>query len=232
MELAVDERDLHVDHRVAAEDALRHRLHDALLDRGDELLRDRRRRRSCPRTRSPRRGGAARSRCCRPRTGRGRRSASRDGRPRPPCRGSSRGRRSSPGRCSTSTPNFASGGSIMHVEVRLAHAVDHGLVGLLVAGDAERGVLLAQPRETGRELVLVALRLRRDRVGEQRLGQLDRRSCTGSSFVRPGVAGVRVRWSFATAPMSPAATSGIDSCSLPRCVKSWPRRSSVACVAL
>ena len=38
MELPVDERDLDVDHRVPRQDPLGHRLHDALLDRGDELL--------------------------------------------------------------------------------------------------------------------------------------------------------------------------------------------------
>ena len=120
----------------------------------------------------------------------------------------------------------------LDVEVRLAHAVDHGLVGLLVARDAERRVLLAQPREPGGELVLVALGLRRDRVGEQRLGQLDgRQRAPGSSFV-DHVSPVWACWSFATAPMSPAGTSGIDSCSLPRCVNSWPIRSSVLCVAL
>ena len=40
-------------------------------------------------------------------------------------------------------------------------------------------------------------------------------SCTGSSFV-DNVSPVWVCWSFATAPMSPAATSETFSCSLPR----------------
>ena len=80
----------------------------------------------------------------------------------------------------------------LHVEVRLAHAVDHGLVRLLVPLDPERRVLLAQAREPGRELVLVALGRGLDRVGEQRLRQLDGRQGRRRVLRRPGVAGVCV----------------------------------------
>ena len=41
MVLAVDQRDANVDHRVAGEHAVLERLLAALLDRGDELARDR-----------------------------------------------------------------------------------------------------------------------------------------------------------------------------------------------
>ena len=103
----------------------------------------------------------------------------------------------------------------LDVEVRLAHAVDHGLVRLLVAGDAERRVLLAEPREPGRELVLVALGLRaRSRRRAAARAARSAAACTGSSFVDQ-VSPVWACWSFATAPMSPARTSGTDSCSLP-----------------
>ena len=60
-------------------------------------------------------------------------------------------------------------------DVRLAHAVEHRLVGLLRALDAQGRVVLADPGDRGRELVLVALGLRLDGDREQRLGQLDRR---------------------------------------------------------
>src|SRR4029453_16685937 len=63
----------------------------------------------------------------------------------------------------------------LHVQVGLAHPVHHGLVRLVRALDAERRVLLTQARERGRELVLVALGLRRDREREQRFGHLDGR---------------------------------------------------------
>src|SRR5213078_2455483 len=52
------------------------------------------------------------------------------------------------------------------LEVQLAHAGDDRLAGLLVGADAEGGVLLGEPLETLAELVLVALRLRLDRDGD------------------------------------------------------------------
>jgi hypothetical protein len=45
----------------------------------------------------------------------------------------------------------------LDVQVRLAHPVDHGLVGLLDPIHAERRVLLTQPGEPGGELVLFTL---------------------------------------------------------------------------
>ena len=112
------------------------------------------------------------------------------------------------GLVTTSTPNLRLQPLDHDLEVRFAHAVHHGLVGLLVAGDAERGVLLAQPSEPGRELVLVALGLGGDRVGQQRLGQgSEAPACTGASLVLR-VSPVCACWSFATAPMSPALDLG------------------------
>src|SRR5205085_10152681 len=52
-------------------------------------------------------------------------------------------------------------------------------------------VLLTEPRETGRELVLVALRGGRDRVREQRLGEVHGLKLDGIVLRRPGVTGVR-----------------------------------------
>ena len=63
MRLAVDQRHPDVDHRVAGQHAPLHLGADALLHRRDELVRHRRRRRSCRRTRSPSRTAAARPRC-------------------------------------------------------------------------------------------------------------------------------------------------------------------------
>ena len=80
----------------------------------------------------------------------------------------------------------------LHLEVRLAHAVHHGLVRLVGARDPKRRVLLAQAREPGGELVLVALRLRLDRVREQRLGELDRRQLHRVVLRGERVARVRV----------------------------------------
>ena len=79
----------------------------------------------------------------------------------------------------------------LDVQVRLAHAVDHHLVGLFVARDVEGGVLFAEPGEPGRELVLVALRGGGDRVREQGLGELDGRELDRVVLRRPRVPGVR-----------------------------------------
>jgi hypothetical protein len=90
----------------------------------------------------------------------------------------------------TSTPNFAFEPAHLHIQVRLAHAVDHEFVRLLVAGDVERGIFLSEPREPRGELVLVAFGGGRDRVCEQRLGELHGLELDGVIFRRPGVPGV------------------------------------------
>src|SRR5829696_912171 len=60
-----------------------------------------------------------------------------------------------------------------HLEVELSHPVDQRLAGLVIGLDLEGRILLGQPRETGGELLLVGLRLRLDRDGDHRLGELD-----------------------------------------------------------
>ena len=60
-----------------------------------------------------------------------------------------------------------------HLEVELAHAVDHGLAGLLVGLDPEGRVLLGEALQRGAELLLVDLGLRLDRDGDDRLGEDD-----------------------------------------------------------
>ena len=60
-------------------------------------------------------------------------------------------------------------------EVRLAHAPQQRLVGLAVALEPQRGVFVEQPVQRVRELVLVALRLGADRGGEHRLRSFERR---------------------------------------------------------
>ena len=57
--------------------------------------------------------------------------------------------------------------------VRLAHAAQDGLVRLRVALDPQHRVFVLEPVERVGELVLVALRLRLDGHGEQRLGRRD-----------------------------------------------------------
>ena len=60
-----------------------------------------------------------------------------------------------------------------HLEVELAHSVDHGLPGLLVALDAEGRVLLGEALKRGRQLLLVDLGLRLDRDGDHGLREDD-----------------------------------------------------------
>ena len=76
-----------------------------------------------------------------------------------------------------------------HLEVELAHPVDQGLAGLLVGLDLEGRVLLGEAREGGAELLLVGLRLRLDRDGDHRLGELDLLEHDRRVRAREGVAG-------------------------------------------
>ena len=59
------------------------------------------------------------------------------------------------------------------LEVQLAHAGDLGLAGLLVGRDAEGRVLLGEPAERDRHLLLVGLGLRLDGDLDHRLGEDD-----------------------------------------------------------
>ena len=179
MVLAVDERDAHVDHRVAGLDAVRERLLAALLDRGDELGRDRAALDLVDEVEAlagsrlevdvddavlARAAGLAHE-------------------------------------LALDLPGLAAHGLAVgdlrladrrldaelaphavdeHLEVKLAHAGDLGLAGLLVGLDLERRVLLGEAAECDRHLLLVGLRLRLDgdlddRLGEDDLLELDRR---------------------------------------------------------
>src|SRR5262245_18560971 len=60
----------------------------------------------------------------------------------------------------------------LDVEVKLAHALEDGLAGLLVGRDPERGVLGHQLGERDAELLLVGLGLRLDRDLDHRIGEL------------------------------------------------------------
>ena len=135
--------------------------------------------------------------------------------------GSSRGTRSWRG-VVTSTPNLRFIRSIMHVEVRLAHPVHHGLVRLVRALDPEGRVLLAQPCEGGRQLVLVALGLGCDREREQRLGHLERRDRSpgrpSSRTCRRSSCGPAWRRRRCRRRRPRRRVS----CSLPRSANSWP----------
>ena len=79
-----------------------------------------------------------------------------------------------------------------HVEVELAHARDERLGRLRVGLDAEGGVLLGEPLEGDRELVLVGLRLRLDLHLDDRLGEGHRLEDDGMVGVAQRVAGVGV----------------------------------------
>ncbi len=73
--------------------------------------------------------------------------------------------------------------------MELAHAVDHGLAGLLVAADLEGRVLLRQTLDRGAELLLVALGLRLDRDADDRRRERHRLEDDLVLDVRQGVTG-------------------------------------------
>ena len=131
----------------AGELAVHHRLLDPLVDRRAGSSAGSRRRRSCPRTRSPRGPRAARGRCGSRRTGRDRRSASCSA----PCaRDSLRivSRYGTRGWCSsTSTPKRRLIRSTATSTCICAHAREELLARLLVAAQDERRVLLGEPPE-------------------------------------------------------------------------------------
>ena len=79
-----------------------------------------------------------------------------------------------------------------HLDVELAHAREQHLVGLRVARDAQDRVLLEQPLERGRDLVVVAARLRLDGEGGGGLREHDRRVDDRARLVGERVAGLRV----------------------------------------
>src|SRR5256884_309204 len=62
-----------------------------------------------------------------------------------------------------------------HLDVDLREAREELLAGLLIAAEDERRILLGEPPERGRDLLLVALRLRRDREAHHRLREAELR---------------------------------------------------------
>ena len=95
-----------------------------------------------------------------------------------------------------------------------------------VAVDAQRRVLVDEPVQRVRELVLVALRLRVDRDREERVG----RPRTARPRCRCRARRARRRsWcrrAWRPRRCRPACSSFAGSCSLPRIVEIWCRRSS------
>ena len=73
--------------------------------------------------------------------------------------------------------------------MQLAHALDHGLAALGVERDAEAGVLLGEPAERGRHLLLVGLGLGLDRDLDHRVGELDALEDHGVARIRQGFPG-------------------------------------------
>ena len=59
------------------------------------------------------------------------------------------------------------------LDVHLAHAGEDLLAGLLVAAQPQRRILLGEPADRRRHLLLVALRLRRDREAHHRLWEAE-----------------------------------------------------------
>src|SRR5260370_199462 len=105
-----------------------------------------------------------------------------------------------------------------HLEVRLAGAPEQRLVGLGVALDREGRVLLLQPGEAGHELVLVALGLGRDGLGERPLRRIEGSVEDGGCLVGDRGADVGVgcggeggwpggRWGWGSWPSGPAPAS-------------------------
>ena len=90
-----------------------------------------------------------------------------------------------------------------HLEVELAHPVDQGLPGLLVGLDLERRVLLGEPREAGRELLLVGLVLGSMATAITGSGNSISSSSIGASGAA-SVSPVPVCFSPTPAQMSPA----------------------------
>ena len=172
---AVDEPDADALDRRAGELAVRHRLLDALVDRRPEALRDHAADDLVDELVADVALAAARSRSGSRRTGRGRRSASCSGPARaPPCgssrrtaraAGAARPRRRSGSSAGRPRPRRASGSSPRAAARRSAGR----------GGAASVGSSSARRRSALRDLVLVALRLRRDREAHHRLGEVELR---------------------------------------------------------
>ena len=90
------------------------------------------------------------------------------------------------------------------LDVHLAHPREQLLAGLGVAAELKRRVLLVQPPQRLGDLVLVALRLRRDREAHHRLGERRARGGLDLALGSASRSPVWTSFSFATAPMSPS----------------------------
>ena len=78
------------------------------------------------------------------------------------------------------------------LDVHLAHPGEDLLARLLVAAQAERRILLGEPPDRGRDLLLVALRLRRDREAHDGLREAEVGHLDGDLLVGEEVAGLRL----------------------------------------
>ena len=78
------------------------------------------------------------------------------------------------------------------LDVHLAHAGEELLARLLVAAQVQRRILLGEAAEGSRHLLLVALRLRRDREAHHGLGEGDRRQLDLPFRIEEDVAGHRL----------------------------------------
>ena len=218
------------DSGIAGDDALGGRLADALLDAGEEALRARSRRRPSRRTRRRRRG-SARARARRRRTSRGRRSASCSGRGPGSCRGSSRLygtlRRVGHDR----RAELALEPLDDHRDVGLAHRPQDLLAGRRSARRATVGSSSSIRWRAGPILSRSALVCGSMATASDGLREVERRQRSAASRATTACRRSRSRSSLATAPISPALSSPIGSCSLPWRSSSWPIRSSSPRVA-
>ena len=111
------------------------------------------------------------------------------------------------------------------LDVELALAGEEQLLGLRIAAVADEGSSSSSRWIERADLVLVAAGLRLDGVGEHRLGELDGRERQSGSPLSPSVSPVSVSLSLATAPRSPAWSSGTCVWVFPCSTSGAPRRS-------
>ena len=107
--------------------------------------------------------------------------------------------------------------------MRLAGAGDEELVGLRIAEEADQQVLFHELVDGGRELVFVGAALGLDGVGHGRLGQGDEIDLRCPRPCAPSVSPVRVSRSLATAPRSPACSSGTSTALRPCMTLRWEK---------
>ena len=94
------------------------------------------------------------------------------------------------------------------LDVQLSLPGEQQLLRLRIAHVADGRVLFLEAVHRRADLVFVAAALRLDRVRQHRLGERDRRERPGPSALSASVSLVSVSFSLATAPRSPARSSG------------------------